>query len=233
MAFSFDRRALEVDNMTVKTPIVIVGAGGYARAIHDAITGEDVYDVLGFVDNHAIAGQLFCGLPVQLESDFVASGYNGGIVVGLGDNALREKVVLGLRKRLPNTSFPVITHPRAIVSRSARIGHGSVILGGAVVGANVEIGEFGSIWSNAVIEHDSIASDFVTLAPSATTGGSVTIGARTFLGLGCQILHNIRVGSDCVISAGAVVSSNVADLSVMIGVPALCNRRRIKGESYL
>lgn len=219
--------------MAVKTPIVIVGAGGYARAIHDAITVEDAFDVLGFVDNHAIAGQLFCGLPVRLESDFVASGYNGGIVVGLGDNSLREKVVLGLKSSLPNASFPTITHPRAIVSRSARIGHGSVILGGAVVGANVEIGEFGSIWSNAVIEHDSIASDFVTLAPSATTGGSVTIGARTFLGLGCRIIHGVDLGQDCVVGAGAVLTKDCRDRSVMVGVPATEKKRRQPHDRYL
>lgn len=219
--------------MAVKTPIVIVGAGGYARAIHDAITSEEARDVLGFVDNHAIEGQQFCGLPVQLESEFVASGYGGGIVVGLGDNARREKVVLDLRKSLPNASFPIITHPRAIVSRSARIGTGSVILAGAVVGANVQIGEFGSIWSNAVIEHDSIASDFVTLAPSATTGGSVTIGARTFLGLGCRAIHGVKIGQDCVVAAGAVLTKDCRDRSVMMGVPASETRQRQPQERYL
>lgn len=219
--------------MAGKAPIIIVGAGGYARAIHDAVSCDVAFEVISFVDNHAVDGQIFCGLPVQLESDFLRSGYSGAIAVGLGDNAVREKVVQGLKNNLPHASFPVISHPRAIIARSARIGAGSVILGGAVVGANVEIGEFGSVWSNAVIEHDSVAADFVTLAPSATTGGNVTIGARTFLGLGCQTLHNIRVGSDCVISAGAVLSANVADFSVMIGVPAVCTRQRAKGESYL
>lgn len=219
--------------MAAKAPIVIVGAGGYARAIHDAITCDNAFDIVGFVDNQAGAGQRFCDIPVQPESDFLASGYDGAIAVALGDNALREKVVQGLKKALPQASYPIISHPRAVVSRSAHVGEGCVILAGAVVGANVTLGVFSSIWSNAVIEHDSVAADFVTLAPSATTGGSVTIGARTFLGLGCAVIHGVNVGRDCVLAAGAVLTTDCRDQSVMAGVPALEKKQRQPREPYL
>ncbi len=219
--------------MAPNTPIMIIGAGGYARTIHDAIMSKGKFDVLGFVDNHVEAGQEFCGLPVRLETEFVQSGFSGGIVVGLGDNGLRAKIVNVYRKRLPSATFPIIVHPRAIVSPSAQIGSGTVILGGAVVGANASVGEFCSVWTNAVIEHDSVASDFVTLAPSATTGGNVVIGARTFLGLGCRIIHGVTLGEDCVVGAGAVLTKNCRDRSVMLGVPASEKRQRQPQEPYL
>jgi sugar O-acyltransferase (sialic acid O-acetyltransferase NeuD family) len=219
--------------MALKQPIVIIGAGGYGRTVHDAIACGEHYEVTYFIDKNVDEGARLGGVAVMSEDAFLASGYDGAIVVALGDNAIRETVAKMAMQHLPQAHFPVITHPRAIVSKSAQVGVGSVILGGAVVGAHVTLGQFTSIWSNAVIEHDSIAHDFATLAPSATTGGGVTLGARTFLGLGSQVLHNMVVGADCVVSAGAVVTAQVADLSVMVGVPAACKRTRQRGESYL
>jgi acetyltransferase-like isoleucine patch superfamily enzyme len=48
----------------------------------------------------------------------------------------------------------------------------------------------------------------------------VRIGDCTFIGANAVILMGVTIGSHCVIGAGAVVSINIPDRSVAVGVPA-------------
>lgn len=50
--------------------------------------------------------------------------------------------------------------------------------------------------------------------------GSPKIGNRVFIGPGAVILGGITVGDDAAIGANAVVTSDVAPMAVMVGVPA-------------
>ena len=49
---------------------------------------------------------------------------------------------------------------------------------------------------------------------------SVEIGDGSFLGIGCVILPNVRIGVGCVIGANSVVTRDIPDYSVAAGVPA-------------
>jgi acetyltransferase-like isoleucine patch superfamily enzyme len=48
----------------------------------------------------------------------------------------------------------------------------------------------------------------------------VRIGDCTFIGANAVILLGVTIGSHCVIGAGAVVSTDIPDRSVAVGVPA-------------
>ena len=51
-----------------------------------------------------------------------------------------------------------------------------------------------------------------------TTG--VTIGNGTWIGARTMILPGIRIGNGCVIAAGAIVTKDIPDNFMAIGVPA-------------
>lgn len=53
----------------------------------------------------------------------------------------------------------------------------------------------------------------------------VEIGDGAFLGYGCVILPNVRIGIHAVIGANAVVASDVPDYSIAAGVPAIVLKR--------
>jgi UDP-perosamine 4-acetyltransferase len=59
-------------------------------------------------------------------------------------------------------------------------------------------------------------------------GGDVTIGDRTFVGLGARVLPGVTLGSDVIVGAGAVVVRDVPDGVTVMGVPA---RQRSDQES--
>jgi acetyltransferase-like isoleucine patch superfamily enzyme len=54
--------------------------------------------------------------------------------------------------------------------------------------------------------------------------GFVEIGEGTFLGIGCVVLPNVRIGRGCVIGANSVVTRNIPDYSVASGSPAVVTR---------
>lgn len=52
------------------------------------------------------------------------------------------------------------------------------------------------------------------------TYGSISIGDRTFIGYGVTILPNVKIGKRCIIGAGAIVTSDIPDNSIAVGIPA-------------
>jgi acetyltransferase-like isoleucine patch superfamily enzyme len=75
--------------------------------------------------------------------------------------------------------------------------------------------------------------DFSCLSPGVTTGGGVSIGECSVIGIGANILHLRQVGDHCVIGGGALVNKNIGDYEVAMGVPAKVVRKRNAGDKYL
>jgi serine O-acetyltransferase len=91
------------------------------------------------------------------------------------------------------------------------------------MGRRFKIEHFGGI----VISGDTVFGDDVVVRNGVTIGlrhtsirGAPVIGNRVDLGAGAKILGPIRVGSDVLIGANAVVIDDVPDNSIAVGVPA-------------
>lgn len=76
---------------------------------------------------------------------------------------------------------------------------------------NVNISEGVMIFS---LHHDMSSPEF------APKGGPVTIGDHVFVGARAIILPGVTIGRGAVVAAGAVVTKDVAPLSIVGGVPA-------------
>ncbi len=90
--------------------------------------------------------------------------------------------------------------------------------------ARVSIGWGTNVQDNAVIHCDSgvantIGTD-VTIGHGAIVHGQ-SVGDRTLIGMGATVLGRTRIGSGCLIAAGAVVPPGleVPDGMVVVGVP--------------
>ena len=214
--------------------IAIFGAGGYAFSVAEAAQAAGDWRVACFIcdDGEPARGQ--AGIPVLRESEWLADGGGPSTgVVAIGDNWTRQEVVKRILRARPGFAFCSIVHPAAVVAPSARLGTGTVVLAGSVVGSRTQIGQHFSIFSNAVAEHDSALGDFGSLAPGAILGGAVRLGARSFVGLGASVLHSVTIGADAVIGAGSVVVADCPGLVVLAGAPARITRQRRADEPYL
>lgn len=68
--------------------------------------------------------------------------------------------------------------------------------------------------------------DLPMMQQGVYTKGAVTIGDDVWLGAGATVLDGIQIGNGCIIGAGAVVTKNLPDYTVAIGVPAKVVRQR-------
>lgn len=201
--------------------IIVAGTSGqHAAVVYEAARLAGM-PVAGFA---AIAGDgptavLDCrplGPLNAVAGPAIAEGAR--FVVACGANALRRRIMVLLAER--GASFQSVVHPAAIVSPSAVVADGAMLLAGAIVGPQAQLGRGAIVNHGASVDHQCRLGDYANISPGARLGGCVTAGAGLFAGMNATILPGLRLGDDVVIGAGAVVTRDVPTGATMAGVPA-------------
>ncbi len=138
------------------------------------------------------------------------------LALAVGDNGVRLRQL----SLVPAAMLPVLVHPSAAVSPSARLGAGTVILPQAVVNAAVRIGAGCIINSGAIVEHDCAIGDAVHVAPGAVLLGNVEVGSESWVGARAVVRPGLTIGADCMVGMGSVVIRHVPDRMTVVGNPA-------------
>ena len=100
--------------------------------------------------------------------------------------------------------FPSFYSPIIIISPSAKIGYGTVVMPKAVINAGSKIGIHTIINTNAIVEHDNQIGDYVHISCAVLAGG-VKVGNLSHIALNATVLPLVEIGSHCVVGAGATV----------------------------
>lgn len=199
--------------------LLVIGAGGHARVVIDVARAAG-YDPVAALDPASV-GSMCNGVEVIGGDDLADSMFAKGLgqaVVAIGDNALRSRI--GKRLRDIGFTLPLIVHPSAILSPSAKIGDGTVIMPLAVINAAATIGTMVIVNTSAVIEHDCAIGDGAHIAPGCRLGGTVSVGLETLIGIGSVVRPDTSIGDHAVIGAGSTVIGNIEDHRVATGCPA-------------
>jgi sugar O-acyltransferase (sialic acid O-acetyltransferase NeuD family) len=221
----------------MKQPIVLIGSSGHAKVVADCVEREGKYSLVGLIDSFRSPGERAESYPVIGAEDalpgLVETGEVYGGLIAIGDNWKRYLMAEKIKLMVPQFVFVNAFHPSAQIAAGVGIGDGTAIMAGAVVNPGCTIGACCILNTKSSLDHDSVMNDFSSLAPNATTGGCVTIGAYAAVSLGASIIHRRRIGEHTVIGAGAVVVSDVPGYSVAYGNPARVVRQRLASDEYL
>jgi sugar O-acyltransferase (sialic acid O-acetyltransferase NeuD family) len=131
---------------------------------------------------------------------------------------------------VPSERLATLVDPSAFVSRSARIGPGSVIYPGCFVGLRASVGTRFFCLSGSVVNHDCVIGDDVCAGSGVLLAGGVRVGDRCYLGQGCNVRQNLTIGERSLVGMGSVVVKDVPAGSVVAGNPARLTRDRVGTE---
>lgn len=201
----------------------IFGASGLARELLD-IAEEVGYKEFVFIDLHE-GIESVSGLTIIAEEKVKSLG-NIDFVIALGNGALRKKIY----EKFPNLNYVNLIHPSVSFGKNQLVklkkSKGNIYTAGVRLTNNIEIGNFNLFNLNVTIGHDCIIEDYVTISPGANISGNVKLKEGCYIGTGSTVLQGksisekLIVGNYSTVGAGAVVVKNVAENTVVKGIPA-------------
>lgn len=199
--------------------LAILGASGHGKVIADAALLQGWDDVV-FYDDAWPAIDSNGRWPVAGNTDHLLNArvQYAGVVVGIGDNRIRQGKLELLRDY--NIQLASVVHPSAYVSSFAEIGDGSVVFANATVNADACVGSGAIINTGAVIEHDCVLGNFTHVSPNAVMAGGAKAGDRVWLGAGAVVKQLVVVGACAIVGMGAVVIEDVPSGETVVGNPA-------------
>ncbi len=192
-------------------PILLLGAGGHAKACIDVIEQEGRFSVAGLVGNPDEVGSKVLDYPVLgTDEDLpeLLNKYSNALVTVGQIKSPEIRIRLFALLRESGCSLPVIVSPSAYVSPHVKIDAGTIVMHGAEINAGALVGHNCIINSKALIEHDVVVQDHCHIATSAIVNGGVHIGLGTFVGSGSIVRQDINIGENCLIGMGQKVLSD-------------------------
>jgi sugar O-acyltransferase (sialic acid O-acetyltransferase NeuD family) len=204
--------------------IGILGAGGHAKVVADAILADGTHHLAGFFDDDPRRqGRTCFGVPVLGPIDAWRNHSIDGLVIGIGDN-LNRKLQYD-RLTAAGAHLITVVHPTATLGRGVTLGSGTVAFAGVVVNCDTAVGPNNILNTSCLVDHDCITGAHTHVAPGANLAGQVRLGEGVFVGLGAKLIPGLVVEDWSIVGAGAVVIRDITNNSKVAGVPA----RIIKG----
>jgi sugar O-acyltransferase (sialic acid O-acetyltransferase NeuD family) len=204
--------------------MLIIGAKGFAKEVLEVIHQLNQLENLFFYDdvNDDVPEKLFGQFPI-LRTTQEASVYfktvDNQFTIGIGNPVLRKQLYdkfSALGGEFTSTISPLAT----IATFDVNIGYGSNVLSGAFFSNGSKLGKGCIVYYNSIITHDCTIGDFVEISPSVTLLGRSGIGSYSQIGSNATILPGIKIGKNVIIGAGSVVTKDLPDNCVAVGIPA-------------
>lgn len=212
------------DNLAVYDRLIIIGAGGHALAVLDAVNSNYSIEIVfvGLPNEHLNNGNYEI---IDNINDLVHRD-NDVYFVAVGDNYKRQKIVKELIESNAKIKFATIVHASAYVSKLATIYPGSLVLGGAHVGPAAVLQRHSLLNSRCSIDHECVIEEFASIGPGAVLGGNVTVGARSVIAMSACVHQGVNCGEDTILGANSFANSDLGCSSIYYGTPAKLIKNR-------
>lgn len=209
--------------------IIIIGAGGVGREVSLIIEKinklKATWNLIGFIDdninswNKIINGYQIIGGMDLLET-LPLDTY---VVIAIANYNLKKKIVNKINNKF---KFATIIDPKVYIHDYMTIGEGTIIYEGAIITANIQVGNHVIISPKCGIGHDSIIKDYVSLLWNVNISGNDVIEEGVMMGSGSTIIQGKKIGKGSIIGAGAVVIDDIDSFTTAVGVPAKVVKER-------
>ena len=203
--------------------VYILGVGG-STPVFMELAMACGYTVAGLYHyNDDRTGEIDHGVSIVGSfADLYRSDLRGKIfMLSQGDMQIRSEVTNRIKDL--GGKIPTIIHPTAIVSPYANISEDGVIIGaGCVIQADAKIKSNAVIRDQALICHQTTIGNYCFVGPKALIGAHIVVGDFAFIGQDALLVSGKvgKVGAHSMVGAGAVVTKEIAEHSLVVGNPA-------------
>ncbi|MPT33680.1 MAG: acetyltransferase [Flavobacterium sp.] len=208
--------------------MLIVGAKGFAKEVLEVLHQDNQTENLVFYDdvNTDIPAVLYDRFPVLTNLDDAAAYFmhtDNRFTIGIGNPVLRKR--LYEKFKAIGGVFTATISPKAVIgSFGNQIGPGCNIMTGTILTNDIIVQKGTLINLNCTIGHDCHIGEFSEISPGVNISGNCKIGAYSNIGTNATILPKITIGKNVVIAAGAVVTKDLPDNCMAVGVPAVIKK---------
>lgn len=201
----------------MKNKLIIIGASGHGKVVAEIAERVNYYQDIYFIDDNYSAAS-FHKYNVLGDSNRMEEFKDfADFFVAIGNNETRKTKYQYLIEE--KYSIATLIDPNAVVSTSAEIDRGTVVMPGVIINASTKIGVGCIINTKASIDHDCRIEDFSHVSPGVVIAGTVKIGESVWIGANATVVNNVRINRNTIVGAGAVVLSDILISGVYAGVP--------------
>lgn len=197
--------------------MIVAGASRHAKEVVQILKENNINNILLFDDVSSIRDSHFDDFELIKSLSDLKTKENFVLALGGSHNRklVYDKLILsGLRP------CSVIASTAIIGDFKTSIGEGINIMHHVFISDAVQIGEGCLINAMASVHHDTVLGEFVEVSPGASILGGAVVEKFSSIGSGARILPNIQVGTNCIIGVGAIVTHDLPNDVVAVGVPA-------------
>ena len=197
--------------------IILLGNGGHCKSCIDVIENSVEFCVKGIISKNPYCSGTFMDYEILGNDDNIHNFFNkedyGLVAVGQIKSAKKRIFLFNLLTK-NNINLATVKSKYSLVSRSAELGEGTIIMHKSVINSGANIGMNCILNTNCVIEHDVKIGNHCHISTGAIINGGVTIGSESFLGSGCIIREGVNIGDNVLVSAGMVVMRDIASNTI-------------------
>jgi len=201
--------------------IIIAGAGHLGLDIYNLLeeinSVKRLWNIKGFINDIPVDLDRF-KLPIKILgtiNDWQPSD-NEVFAMAIGSPSGRKMVAEKLIRR--GAVFETLISPYAQVSKTAKIGNGSVIFRDCLIAPCTTLGQFTCIGHSTSIGLDASVGEYSNTALRVNIYQDVKVGCACQIWSSSVILNS--VGDNSIVGAGSVVISKVKPCTRVLGNPA-------------
>ena len=208
-----------------KRGIIIFGTGEIGRLAHYYFEHDSEYKIAAFTaDDEFIKDSersIFDGLPLtpfsRLADEYPPEKYDAHVALSYSKlNQNRAEKYIAMK----NLGYRLVNYicSKSVYWPDLSIGDNCFILENQTIQPNVKIGSNVMIWSGNHIGHGSVVGDHTYISSHVCISGHTHIGTHCFLGVNSMTKDFVKIGNKVFVTMGAMVTKDVEDGSVVVGV---------------